>query len=235
MLLQKPWTCRRCEKEQPPPPPELWELTYCDGCKRELIQDRIDNIPKAMSDAGVPMKYVGMPYETPEWTKTYIPSMSRGVFLTGPSGVGKTVAACLMMREWMTYWIKQGKLLRTYDNPDSSIDNRWRFISFPHFVMQLQNAWRDESGKTALDRMENVSKIPFLIIDDLGAEKLTDYIRQAVYFLVNEREQWCRPSIITTNFSLKQLDDQFDSRISSRIAGTCDIREMRGPDLRLRK
>ena len=74
-----------------------------------------------------------------------------------------------------------------------------------------------------------------LFLDDLGAEKLTDFVRQITYFILNEREQNELTTVITSNFSLKQLDEQIDQRISSRIAGMCEILKFTGDDRRIKK
>ena len=73
-----------------------------------------------------------------------------------------------------------------------------------------------------------------LFLDDLGAEKLTDFVRQITYYILNEREQHQLLTVITSNFSIKDLDKQIDSRISSRIAGMCEILKFTGKDQRLK-
>ena len=73
-----------------------------------------------------------------------------------------------------------------------------------------------------------------MIIDDIGAEKLTEFVRQTFYYIINEREQWLKKTIITSNYSLDELDEYIDGRISSRIAGMCEIVELGGKDRRVK-
>ena len=63
---------------------------------------------------------------------------------------------------------------------------------------------------------------------------MTDFVKQIIYFIINEREQRCLTTIITSNFSLAQLDEHIDSRISSRIAGMCKVIQLSGRDRRLK-
>ena len=173
----------------------------------------------------MPPKFARMRYDPPAWARPYLTD-SRGLLLTGPAGVGKTTALCLLSRDFLTAQIAQGL------NPQTVLS--WRFLSFPAFVMELQDAWRrEDTERTALRLLKDAVAVPRLIVDDLGAEKLTDYVRQATYYLINEREQWERPTYLTTNFSLAQLDAQFDSRISSRLVGMCDVKALSGKDRRL--
>ena len=74
----------------------------------------------------------------------------------------------------------------------------------------------------------------WLAIDDIGAEKLTEFVRQITYYILNEREQRELPTLITSNFSLMEIDEMIDSRISSRIAGMCEVIKLSGKDRRLK-
>jgi DNA replication protein DnaC len=115
------------------------------------------------------------------------------------------------------------------------ISHEWKFISCAGFIMKIQNAWKD-GEESAYEILEELAEVPRLIIDDLGTEKPTDYVRQSIYYLINEREMWQRQTIITSNFALSDIDRQYDSRISSRICGMCDIKILKGgQDLRLGK
>jgi len=164
---------------------------------------------------------------------------SKGLFLTGGCGVGKTVAVTGIAREWYRRWVNE--MAKPSHKPDSLHPLRsvksgkwvWRFVVVPSFVMKLQYSFTKDGEDNALDLLNDLAGTPFLILDDLAAEKSTEFVRQSIYFLLNEREINGRPTFITSNASLKQLNDQLDSRISSRIAGMCDIQEWTGRDLRL--
>ena len=232
-------TCRNCSKELE----SFQEHTHgiCTACVKEEIRKlRLESIPSILEhDYRIPTHYRSMDWKLSE---AIIPCLdtARGLCLVGPVGVGKTTNLCLLARDWLVRWAKEAEIsdrdIASYRTQDRLGENSWRFISFPSFVMEIQDAWRrEETEDTAYARLKRVANIPRLIVDDLGAEKLTDYVRQATYFLINEREQWDRTTYITSNFPLRDLDRQLDCRISSRIAGMCDIKAFKGDDLRLRK
>ena len=100
--------------------------------------------------------------------------------------------------------------------------------------MELQSSFKKDD-KNPFEIAEEIAKFSgVLVIDDLGAEKMTDFVKQIIYFIINEREQRCLTTIITSNFSLAQLDEHIDSRISSRIAGMCKVIQLSGRDRRLK-
>ena len=196
--------------------------------RRQAISNALATLTMAMASAGIPPRYCQESWTLPTWAVSYLTS-SKGLCLTGASGIGKTATVCLLMREHRRY-----ELTQALSDSSPLILMHWQFVSFPKLVMKLQTVWRKrESEESASDILTSLTKVDRLILDDLGAEKLTDYVRQCTYFLINEREQWNRPTYLTTNFSLKQLDEQLDSRISSRIAGMCDVKALTGHDLRI--
>lgn len=201
---------------------------HCADCCHEKALDgmriRISNVPKALEKIGVPPKFVGTGFDFPARLSDYLfPNMRRGFFISGATGVGKTTWLTLFLERWMLEHAKRGK---------DSIP--WRFENGAGLMMSVQRAFKRDN-EDAYEILDAVAEVPFLAIDDLGATKATDFVRQAIYYIINERESWVRPTFITSNFSLSELNDQFDPRISSRIAGMCDVIELKGKDRRINK
>jgi hypothetical protein len=232
--LQKSWKCERCKKEQEPPLPQD-QNWFCPACLKIALKEakdfRLSLVDGMMKSAGVPpllSKYT-KPLSTFDWIEDYGHlHSSKGLCLIGLSGVGKSVHAVLIMRRWLEAWAQQDGLQL------SQPSGMWKFVGCAGLVMRIQDAWHSDE-ESAYKILKSIAEIPHLIIDDLGTEKPTDYVRQAIYFIINEREQWQRQTIITTNFRLEDIDRQYDSRISSRISGMCDVRELKGKDRRVEK
>lgn len=147
-------------------------------------------------------------------------------YLTGTPGTGKTFLG-LLVAKYMT-----GKHQDLHGHV--KINKAVQYISFPSFILQLQSSFNDKVD--AFDLLNDQARDPrFLLIDDFGAEGLTDFVRRAVYFMINERDLSGRQTIITSNYTIKQIDSQIDPRISSRIAGMCSIVELGGEDRRIKK
>ena len=151
------------------------------------------------------------------------------LFIHGKAGVGKTVLACSLAKLYMGLG---------YDV---------KFISYPSFIMTLQGmfredkdvygyakkiAWYPEDTDTSYQWIGDPRPAGILIIDDLGATKISEFVQQITYYLINEREMKVLPTIITSNFNLNEIDEMIDPRVSSRIAGMCEIKQLVGNDKR---
>jgi DNA replication protein DnaC len=71
-----------------------------------------------------------------------------------------------------------------------------------------------------------------LIIDDLGTEKATDFSVSQINDIIDKRLRKKLSTIITTNFSLTDIDKNYGSRIVSRINANFDLLKTFGDDLR---
>lgn len=189
----------------------------CDNpkCQEEAERKILNKISAVLLEqSDIPLKYRQI--KTDKDVSGLI--NKKGVFICGSSGTGKTVMACSIALEH----IKQGKITI--------------FKSIPKFIMELQDSYksdRSDGEESAYEKLKKLSEMDVIVLDDLGAEKMTDFVRQALYFIINEREQWDRTTIITSNYELGIIGKNTDSRISSRIAGMCEIIHLKGKDRRI--
>lgn len=90
--------------------------------------------------------------------------------------------------------------------------------SIPRILNQLFNA---QDKNAYISRLAN---IPLLMIDDLGAERETEYALEQIYTVIDERYKARKPLIVTTNLSFEQLqhpEDVAHKRIYDRIIEIC--------------
>jgi DNA replication protein DnaC len=160
---------------------------------------------------GIPIKYRKIDCDKELMEKNF----SQNLFITGKSGVGKTVLAAGIAKEC----IKKRRL--------------FKWLSYSAFIMELQSLYKSDN-ESPFERAEEVANFDgVLFIDDLGANKPTEWVRQITYYIINEREQRMLPIVITSNFSLEEIAEQIDTRISSRIIGMCKTIKLSGKDRRL--
>ena len=91
-------------------------------------------------------------------------------------------------------------------------------VSIPQILKEV-GTFDDDNGK--IDKM-NQSKL--LIIDDLGAERGTDYSLERVYDIIDSRYRSNKPIILTTNLTMEQMKNCEDiryNRIYDRIFEMC--------------
>lgn len=149
----------------------------------------------------------------------------KSLFIHGGAGTGKTFLSFIVAK-YMT------GIHEDIPTPNKLIKSV-EYISFPSFIIELQSSFNEKINTFELlnDKAKNPN---FLLIDDFGADGLTDFIRRIIYFLINERDLCGKQTIITSNYSLEEIDRQIDPRISSRIAGMCEIINLTGKDRRIK-
>ena len=79
------------------------------------------------------------------------------------------------------------------------------------------------------------SHYPLLIIDDLGIERSTEYAKEQVYAVIDERYKANLPLIITTNLTISEIrnpENVADARIYSRVLEMCTPIQVGGADRR---
>lgn len=103
--------------------------------------------------------------------------------------------------------------------------------SSQNILSDLQN---ENFGRTdnIIYKEYDVLNTDLLILDDLGTEFKNSYSIACLYNIVNTRILKKKPTIISTNYDYNQLNDVYDMRITSRIAGEYSTLVLEGNDIR---
>lgn len=142
----------------------------------------------------------------------------RGLWLFGDTGTGKTTLAMLISKAAL----EAGRTVAIY--------------SLPKLLARIRRTYDSEpGGDSYLSFFERLTSVDLLHIDDLGAEKRSDWVLEQLYALVNERYEAERSILITTNLPHPELEEQIGSRTVSRLTQMCDEIEVRGEDRRYGK
>ncbi|MEU3162226.1 ATP-binding protein [Streptomyces griseoincarnatus] len=100
------------------------------------------------------------------------------------------------------------------------------------------------SAKGMEHELRRLTRVPLLLLDDLGTEKLSEWTEEATYRLLNERYNECLPTIVTTNLPVRSpVDDEgrptapdltsrLGERLASRLAQDATVVTLTGPDRR---
>jgi DNA replication protein DnaC len=142
----------------------------------------------------------------------------RGLWLFGDTGTGKTTLAMLISKAAL----EAGRTVAIY--------------SLPKLLARIRRTYDSEpGGDSYLSFFERLTSVDLLHIDDLGAEKRSDWVLEQLYALVNERYEAQRSILITTNLPHPELEEQIGSRTVSRLTQMCGEVEVRGDDRRYGK
>lgn len=152
----------------------------------------------------------------------------RGLYIHGKVGSGKTHIAYAIWDEWnarVETFIKAGKLPNYYP--------RAEFYNMTELLYELRNSFKNGTTEDIFDSLIRGRCV--LFIDDLGAEKVTEWVEETIYLLVNRRYEDEMPIIFTSNYSIPELSERVGDRICSRIVEMCDIVKLEGEDRRINK
>jgi DNA replication protein DnaC len=101
------------------------------------------------------------------------------------------------------------------------------FIMVPDLLDHLRATFSPSSSTTFDRRFDEIRTAPLLVLDDLGTQSMTPWVREKLYQLFNYRYNAELPTVITTSDSL----DEMDPRIRSRLldSALCSIYAITAP------
>jgi DNA replication protein DnaC len=142
----------------------------------------------------------------------------KGLWLFGDVGTGKTSLAMLVSKAAL----EAGRSVAIY--------------SMPRLLSDIKETYEDRSETSYMQLFERLVGVDLLHIDDLGAEKRTDWVLEQLYSIINERWQEQRSVIVTTNLiDVDELRDQIGPRTVSRLHEMCDLIPIMGRDRRMQQ
>jgi DNA replication protein DnaC len=170
---------------------------------------------------------------------SYPGSSEKGLLLIGPSGVGKTHLAVAALKEL----IHRG--------------HAGLFCDYRELLKEIQSSYNPASESTEMGILEPIRTVEILVLDDLGASKPSDWVRDIVGIVLNARYNEKRTTIITTNYvdnpategevarlpngklvspvREDSLEQRIGTRMRSRLYEMCRTVEVFAPDFRREK
>jgi DNA replication protein DnaC len=188
----------------------------------------------------------------------------KGIYIHGGVGTGKTFAAYGIFQQWELDKANDEKIRQEIVEkytPQNGMrtDKDGKSFYFEDVEMiekQKQELAKHKSSRPSM-RFENVPQMLYFakrdykdntdyqdeilnskrvfILDDIGVEKVSEFVEEFMYMLINKQYEKVYPIVITSNLPLSQLAEKLGDRIVSRIKEMCYIVELKGEDKRLGK
>ena len=186
----------------------VFDYVPCKYKKEQEERDKYkDNIylydmPKEIKESSMKNIDLDNPerYEIIKWLKEFIDTYDKnknpkGIYLTGNFGSGKTylISACL--------------------NELAKNNHKIAIIYYPEFLRSLKEAFNDPEEYNT--RFKFIKNIELLLIDDIGAETMTEWSRDEVLgTILQYRMQEGLTTFFTSNLTVNELEEHFS--ISSK-------------------
>jgi DNA replication protein DnaC len=148
--------------------------------------------------------------------------IDRGLFLVGHPGVGKTHLAVAVLKHCIR---EKGARGVFYDTRE---------------LLKLIRSTYNPLVQTAeMDVLRPVMHADLLVLDDLGAEKTSEWVEETLNLIVNTRYNERRVTLFTSNYEIKEDITDPDSlavrvgfRMWSRLHEMCEFIKLDGVDYR---
>ena len=216
-----------------------WFPEYFDGIRRVERCEcwRADVAREMVTRARIPSRYrqcdfsTFITYPNEELVRTVkkarefaatFPVVDKGLIFIGPPGIGKTHLAVSVLKEVTE---KNGVRGVYYDTRS--------------LLSTIKSTYNPVTRASEADVLEEVMGAELLILDDLGAERLTDWVEETMNLIVNTRYNDRLPTVFTSNYegvpdrdNMESLLVRVGARMYSRLREMCDFLEFTGPDYR---
>ncbi len=150
------------------------------------------------------------------------PVADRGLLLLGHAGVGKTHVAVGVLRAVIEKTGAQGLF---YDTRD--------------LLKTIRSTYDPVVKASESSILRPVMECPFLVLDDLGAERPTDWVEEMMNLIVNTRYNERRMTLFTSNYAdVPDIEDpnsllfRIGFRMRSRLQEMCSTVEIDAADFR---
>jgi len=215
-----------------------WRSITIDGISRVTRCDcvRASASARLLGDARIPRRYQHCDFANytaynEQLTKALefatrlaesFPVTDKGLFFQGPPGVGKTHLAVAVLRQVIATRGARGLF---YDTRD---------------LLKVIRSTYDPVNRTAeMDVLRPVIECDLLVLDDLGAEKTSEWVEETLNLIVNSRYSERRTTVFTSNYDDNPDNTDPDSllfrigfRMRSRLHEMCEFLYLDGGDYR---
>ena len=126
----------------------------------------------------------------------------RGFYLTGGTGSGKTLLACVILNELIfRYGVKCRYAKIQYD-----------------FISKVLGSYRNETSEASEQSIKaELADVDVLVLDDFGIQKDSEFNNRLLYDLIDRRYEQDKITLITSNSSLDEFKTWGEGRIYSRL------------------
>jgi DNA replication protein DnaC len=91
------------------------------------------------------------------------------------------------------------------------------FISMPDLLEKIKATFNRNSTESEAEIMRGLQMCDLLVIDDIGAEKVSDWVQEVIFRIVDGRYKKVKPILVTSNLEPKELAERIGKRAYDRL------------------
>lgn len=152
------------------------------------------------------------------------------LYLHGSTGTGKTTKASRILKQTI---IENTQL---YGESQFVCLAKVGMVSIAQLLENLRKSYNNR-GMTEGEMMAFYTTCDLLILDDLGADALTEWGVSKIFDIIDTRLSNLRLTVVTSNFSPRELYERFGSTVTAQAVvsrlSSYERREVDGKDRRL--
>jgi DNA replication protein DnaC len=191
---------------------------------------RVERRRSRKLSAVIPRKYRGVSFDRSPVSDMYEPIVrpvrqfvraldenldgGRGLWIYGNVGTGKTTLAMLVSKAALD----AGRSVAIY--------------SLPRLLAEIRATFEVDGDGSYVSFLDRLAAVDLLHVDDVGAEKTSEWVLEQLYAIVNARYEEERSIVITTNLERDELAGQINERTVSRLEEMCTVVPLFGEDAR---
>jgi DNA replication protein DnaC len=226
-----------------------WRLVEAEG--REAVKRcecfQRDQLERLVANARIPSRYESCCFDSFDainpkldlvktLAKRFVedyPVVECGLLVLGPCGVGKTHLAVSILKAII------------YSHGAAGL-----FYDFRDLLKKIQNSYNPISQTSEMQILDPVLGSEVLVLDDLGSERPTEWVRDTFAYILNTRYNQKSTTLITSNFddqvrehkilsngsrvsTEESLEDRIGLRLRSRLYEMCKVIRIEGSDFRI--
>ena len=160
------------------------------------------------------------------------PLIDKGILFLGPPGVGKTHLTVAILKHLMA---------------EKGVE--CLFCSYQELLRQIRDSYNPVSLSTESEVLRPVLESELVAIDDLGAERISDWVEDTVTYILNHRYNQKKATLLTSNLPdaseeakerspsgkyriADTLTDRIGLRVRSRLYEMCELVRIQADDFR---
>ena len=150
-----------------------------------------------------------------EYAEHFDPKSGINILLTGEYGTGKS-------------HLTVATIFRLLEKGYSAI-----FVDLPQLFTKIKASFKKDSEISEEEILQTLKSVDILVLDDLGAESMTDWRKETLLQLINARAGKC--TLYTSNLASEEIFEHIGQRNFSRLFAETEVFKITGKDMRMYK